>query len=154
MASTNQQGSSSGGISRRPVWKRALLLGSLVVIMSAVAASGYWLAGRRVWTDGQSLRMPASDANLRSVLWTHPQRLDPAFNTEAQEYEPSLSPDGQELYFVRGKPTQSAGEAETIGADIYVSYRRNNVWTDPVPLDDANSKYDDLGPRLTPDGKF
>src|SRR3954462_10202073 len=91
----------------RPLWKRALLLGSLLVIMSAVAASGYWLTGRRVWTDGQSLRMPASDAKLREVLGTPPQPIPGDFNTEAQEYEPSLSPAGQELYFVRGKPARN-----------------------------------------------
>ena len=67
-ASSNQQGSGSAGTPTRPLWKRALLLGSLLVVMTAVAASGYWLAGRRVWTDGQSLRMPASEANLREVL--------------------------------------------------------------------------------------
>src|SRR4051812_15528163 len=155
MADRNTTSPAPRGPSSRPLWKRALLLGSLLVIMSAVAASGYWLAGRRVWTDGRELRMPAGDANLREVLWTHPQPVQGDFNTEAQEYEPSVSPDGQELYFVRGKPMQSGGgETEANGADLYVSHRRNNAWTDPVPLDDVNSKYDDLGPRLTADGKF
>src|SRR5215207_6999409 len=139
---------------RRPLWKRVALLGSLVAVMGVVAASGYWLAGRRVWTDGRDLRMPAADANLREVLWTKPQTLGPTFNSDAQEYEPSVSPDGQEVYFVRGKPAQGDGKGESTGADIFVSYRRNNAWTEPVALADVNTPFDDLGPRLTPDGNF
>src|SRR4051794_19104466 len=123
------------------VWS---LLG--VVVGVALAGAAWWIIGGKVWTDGRDLRVPASRTSPREVLWTSPKPLDASFNTPDQEYEPSVSPDGTELYFVRGKAARNA--------DIFVSYRRNNQWTVPEPLAGVNSDADDLGPRLTADGSF
>src|SRR4051812_25965071 len=111
-----------------------------------VAALAWWYVGAKVWTDGREVRIAAARTDPREVLWTPPRSLGEGFNTPDQEYEPSISPDGTELYFVRGKAAKNA--------DIYVSRRVNNRWAEPAPLEGVNSEADDLGPRLTPDGKF
>src|SRR5437867_4511548 len=128
--------------------KRYFVIWSLIGAVAglAIASFAWWVIGGKVWTDGRELRVPASRARPREVLWTPPKALDASFNTPDQEYEPSVSPDGTELYFVRGKAARNA--------DILVSYRRNNQWTPPEPLAGVNSEYDDLGPRLTADGQF
>jgi Tol biopolymer transport system component len=38
--------------------------------------------------------------------WSHAQRLGSAVNTEADEYHPTISPDGAHLYFVRRRPAR------------------------------------------------
>ena len=128
---------------RRPV--RWIVSLAIFCFLGGVAA--WYFHGRTVWTEGRGTRIPSADATLREVLWTIPEPLDPALLATAdQQYEPSLSPDGTELYFVRGKPGHSA--------HIFVTYRRDNQWTKPAPLDAINGPTDDLSPRLTADGKF
>src|SRR5580693_3638590 len=84
----------------------------------ALLTMAFWfLLGQKIWTDGGAIRVADRDANLRQVVWTKPVPLE-GFSSEEQVYEPSISPDGTELYFVRGK----AGNA----ARIFVSERRNN----------------------------
>src|SRR5438874_2462836 len=89
------------------------------VALCAVLVGAVWLlVGRKVWTDGGKVRVADRDTRIREVLWTRPQPLGDEFKGEEQFYEPSISPDGTELYFVKGK----AGK----NSDIYVSYRKNN----------------------------
>ncbi len=69
----------------------------------------------------------------RNGLWTKPQNLGTAINSGNWESQPSISPDGKTLYFVRGKagvnantnimvavrqPDGNWGKAEPIGAPI------------------------------------
>ena len=126
----------------RWVWWGAfgVALGALLI-----AAGSWFLFGHKVWTDGGAIRVADVDAKVRDVIWTAPQPL-PGFASDEQVYEPSISPDGTELYFVRGK---AGGNAR-----IFVSYRRNNAWTKPVSIDAINGAFDSLGPRVTPDGRF
>jgi hypothetical protein len=128
-------------IARRLTWGVAAAL-----FLLGAAGAILWVAGRTVWTDGQSTRVAAADARLREALWAVPKPLETDLNSADQQYEPSLSPDGTELYFVRGKPGR--------GAHIYVSYRRDNTWTPPAPVDAVKGPTDDLGPRVTHDGRF
>ncbi|HZL37092.1 MAG TPA: hypothetical protein VFC78_17365, partial [Tepidisphaeraceae bacterium] len=129
-------------IHRRHRWRIAGIIAALIL----VAATAWWFGGRRVWTDDHAIRTADGQARLREVLWDPPKPLGEPFNSGQQQYEPSISPDGTELYFARGKPGRNA--------DIFVSYRRNNQWTAPEPLAAVNTQYDELGPRLTADGKF
>ncbi len=120
---------------------------SLALLAIMASASIWFFHPRTIWTDGQGNPIPSMPANLREVLWTPPTPLDPdLLSTSDQQYEPSLSPDGTELYFVRGKPGHKA--------HIFVTYRRDNAWTKPAPLDTINGPTDDLSPRLTADGNF
>src|SRR5437879_963196 len=84
----------------------------LVFLLGLSVAAFWWFRGPTFWSDGSATRIADADARLREVLWTPPQPLahDPRIG---QQYEPSLSPDGNELYFVRGKPGG--------GARIYMS---------------------------------
>src|SRR5687767_9933175 len=97
-------------------WSVAGLAFGLVIV-----AAVWWFVGARVWTDGRELRVVGARMDPREVLWTEPKFAGDEFNTPDQEYEPSISPDGTELYFVRGKAARNA--------DIYVSLRRHNQWT-------------------------
>jgi len=115
--------------------------GALLVILISIAL--WFIVGPRVWTDGWRLHIPASQTSIREVIWTPPVPLE-GFASDEQVYEPSISPDGTELYFVRGK----AGT----NSRIFVSHRLNNAWTKPAPVDAVNGPFDALGPRVSPDG--
>ena len=88
---------------------------TLLIVGSAVFALWYFYVGQKVWTDDRGILIADGQADLRQVLWTPPEALPAALNTAEQEYEPCLSPDGDELYFVRGLPGK--------GADLYVSFQ-------------------------------
>ncbi|GJM24790.1 MAG: hypothetical protein DHS20C16_12050 [Phycisphaerae bacterium] len=109
-----------------------------------VATWQAWPQKERYFTDGQDLRVDANDAKIRDVLWREPQRLPSAINIDGDDYEPELDEADGAFYFVRGKTGDDA--------NIFVSYRTNDVWSEPTPLDAINTEYDDLGPRLTLDG--
>jgi Tol biopolymer transport system component len=119
---------------------------ALLVLLLLVTAGAWFIANHKIWTDDRTIHVANNQAKVREVLWDAPKPLGPQFDSDSQQYEPSVSPDGAELYFVRGKPGKNA--------DIFVSYRRNNAWTTPEPLAAVNSPYDDLGPRLSADGKL
>ncbi|MFP4106967.1 MAG: hypothetical protein ACLFVU_12870 [Phycisphaerae bacterium] len=118
---------------------------AMLAIVAVAAGSWYFLGRRTVWTDGDGIRRADSAARVRQVLWANPESLPEQINTIRQEYEPCLSADGKELYFVRGLPKESA--------DIYVSYKVDGKWTPAEPLIDIRSPADELGPRLTADGQ-
>ena len=90
-------------LGRRFAWATALVLA-----LASIAAGAWWLRGRTIYTDGQSIQIAARDVKLREVLWTTPRPLEIDFGPPEQLYEPALSPDGTELYFVRGKPGRGA----------------------------------------------
>jgi hypothetical protein len=127
--------------------RRRFWIAPLIALTFLVAGAVWYFHGRTIWTDGHGNRFPSAESTLRQVIWTTPEPFDPAaFASDDQQYEPAISADGTEFYFVRGKPGQ--------GAHIYASYRRDNQWTKPVRLDTINGPTDDLSPRLTADGKF
>ncbi len=121
-------------------------LAAIVLACAVSAAITWWFVGKRVWTDGGNIRLPQSAARARIVIWAPPEPLAGVINTSEDEAQPCLSPDGNELYFVRGRPGHNA--------KIYVCYRRAGAWTEPAPLAAVNGQSDDLCPRLTPDGRI
>jgi hypothetical protein len=124
-------------------WVAVIAIG-IIVILGGVTF--WWSRGMRVWTDERDIRIADRDAKLREILWNRPLAIEGPVNTAAHEYEPALSADGSELFFVRGKPGGTA--------DIYVSHRHANAWSDPEPLDAINTPADELGPRLSADGRY
>ena len=132
------------------------IVAAVAVGMVVLGALGWWLAGTRVWTDDRAIRLPDGAVKVREILWSKPQPLEDALgsqsaiNTKEDEFEPSLSADGTELYFVRALPSRGG----TIDADIYVSRRENNRWTRPQRIKGINTGSNELGPRLSHDGEF
>ncbi len=62
--------------------------------------------------------------------WSQPINLGPPINTSKWESQPSLSSDGETLYFVRGKTTNNRRES-----DIMVSsLDKEGYWSTPVAL--------------------
>lgn len=128
-------------------WRaRALLL--LAVFAVTVGGLIAWRLRPResvFFTNGDSIRELASSASIREILWEPPVPLDRQVNIPADVYEPSISRDGQTLFFVRGRAGRNA--------DLFVCRRTFEGWTEPAPIDAANSEYDELGPHPSPDGR-
>jgi hypothetical protein len=124
-----------------------LLIGSGIFGAAGVAGLVWYLQPERhrFYTDADTIKQPLESATPRDILWQPPVKLGDVLNTAEQDYEPRLSWDGLTLYFVRGK----AGE----NADIYCAKRTPTGWTEPRPLVDVNSGYDELGPEPSPDGQ-
>jgi len=79
--------------------------------------------------------------------WSTGRNIGPPINTEYNESEPYVSPDGTKLYFTSDRPGGVGG------MDNWVSTNVGGQWTNPVNLGQpANSTYDDLQPFVTQDG--
>src|SRR5690625_1245216 len=68
----------------------------------------------------------------RSDGWTKPGNIGPPVNSPYWDSQPSLSPDGQDLYFVSNRPGGHGG------SDIYVSHlQADGRWGQPENLGDS-----------------
>lgn len=68
-------------------------------------------------------------------------------NTEFQEFSPSLSPDGNSLYFYSKRDRRTY-------TDIFKSKKKpDGTWDTPQEIKELNSEYDDQSPFITSDGK-
>jgi outer membrane protein OmpA-like peptidoglycan-associated protein len=76
--------------------------------------------------------------------WSPARNLGGTINTKYKETQPSLSPDGQSLYFVSDRPGGFGG------LDIYVSQKdKRGNWQEPINLGTTiNTSRDDLTPYL------
>ncbi|MEZ4887961.1 MAG: OmpA family protein [Chitinophagales bacterium] len=78
--------------------------------------------------------------------WQGPYNLGEPVNTYGWESQPSISSDGKALYF------SSRRKGGYGGIDIWVSYLKNNYWSDPVNLGpNINTKKDEQTPFIHPD---
>ena len=77
-------------------------------------------------------------------------KIPGSINTEFNECQPFISPDGTLLLFHSDRP----GGLGIM--DIYVSFRDSNgVWSEPVNAgSEINSPFSDYGARFSPDGKY
>jgi Tol biopolymer transport system component len=66
-------------------------------------------------------------------------------STAANEYNPSLSPDGRTLVFARSEP-------EFRNARILVSHLRDGRWSPAQPIVFTDPRYSDTDPTFSPDG--
>lgn len=88
---------------------------------------------------------------LPDNTWSEPENLGPNINTQFREDHPSLSPDGQTLYFTRS-------EQEILGIEIMISKKINGEWTKaeklPQPINQLNPESKaNHQPFITADGK-
>jgi hypothetical protein len=123
------------------------------MVMTAIVVTVWWEQGEAFWSNGADIYVATREARARDVLWMRPLPLELPFDQKEpmaadQFYEPSLSPDGNDLYFVRGKPG--------MGARIFTCHRRiGGGWTTPISVAAVNGgDFDTMGPRVTADGKF
>lgn len=117
---------------------------------------------RRVTIDakGQSLLLASNRSGTRGGFdlyessqvrehWSKPKNVGESLNSEADEFDPSLSGDGLTLYFVR----RATGET----ADIFESHRQSidATWSAPQAVTAVNSaESHERSPAISPDGKF
>ena len=69
--------------------------------------------------------------------WSLPQNLGHNINTKYNENNPFLHPSGDRLIFA------SQGHKSIGGYDLFESHHKNGYWTQPTPIDYANTVYDD-----------
>lgn len=88
-------------------------------------------------------------SELKNGAWTRPQNIRPPLNTKAWESQPSISANGQALYFASNR------DGGFGGSDIYVSYRQaDGLWSTPANLGDViNTPGKDQSPFIHPDGR-
>lgn len=80
--------------------------------------------------------------------WSLPSSLRSPVNTRYSETTPSISPDGETLYFASTRP---GGEG---GRDIWKSTRTENGWSDPINLGDSiNTPGEEIAPFIHHDNK-
>lgn len=78
------------------------------------------------------------------------ENLGDVINTPFNEFEPYIAPDESFLIFMGGGREGGRG-----GFDLYLSYNRNNSWTNSVNLGDKiNSAGNEYSPVISPDGKY
>jgi len=97
--------------------------------------------------------------------YSEPEKLGPEINSDFNDYQPYVSPDGNILIFASsGQDVPPYGRrAENLitggkpysRADLYVSVNRNGKWTQARHLEHGiNSFAEEEFPLLTPDGKY
>ncbi|MCP4899276.1 MAG: hypothetical protein GY906_20115, partial [bacterium] len=87
---------------------------------------------------------------LRKGEFGAPENLGPSINTEDNESDACVSPDGDYLVFTSGR------EVGCGKGDLYVSFRTAEAgWTEAVNLGDAvNTEHTEFCPSVSRDGKY
>ncbi len=76
--------------------------------------------------------------------------LNPYINTSEREYFPTITADGNKLYFNRLVRPQN----KQVNEDIFVSEWTGNDWSEPVSISpNINTHYNEASPTITPDGR-
>ena len=88
-------------------------------------------------------------SRLVDGVYTEPENLGATINTESWEGLPYIAPDESFLLFFSTKP---GGYGK---GDLYVSYNRSGVWTEPENLGPSvNTDRVDITPHISPDGEY
>ena len=100
--------------------------------------------------DGGSGASEILTSEYKNGHYAEPERLEETINTEWDEWDPSISPDGKVLVFCSKKPI---GFGED---DIYVSFMdQSGHWSEAINLGDkVNSSGSENRPFITADSKF
>ncbi len=87
----------------------------------------------------------------RGRYWSQPKNFGKPVNSTGHEGNPSLSPDGKTLYFMRCEQMDENNEAH---CSIYFSTRKSPTkWSDPRPLPAPVNMGNELNPRIMIDNK-
>lgn len=80
--------------------------------------------------------------------WTKPQNIGAPINSAAWESQPSIAPNSDAIYFVRG------GAKGRGNKDLYVSrLQADGTWGTPESIEELNTLYDEASPCIHPDGQ-
>lgn len=80
--------------------------------------------------------------------WTRPKNIGTPINTKNWESQPSIAPNGDAIYFVRGG---ARGQGDK---NIFVSkLQADGTWGTPENVRELNTPYHESSPSLHPDGK-
>jgi Tol biopolymer transport system component len=87
---------------------------------------------------------------LDDGVWTRPKNIGKPINTTGSEGNPSISPDGQRLYFMRctSMSTDNLG-----GCKLYYSQKGPRGWQEAVELPEHLNRGNTTSPRILPDNK-
>ena len=116
-------------------------------------------------TRDQSGHTRIFSSKLEGGRYLPPERLGSEINSEFNESDPFISPDGKQLFFVatgdHASATRHRKETETPGGfvyargDIYVGRNEGGKWTKARHLGaSVNSVAEESYPALSPDGKY
>jgi len=89
-------------------------------------------------------------SELKNGIYSEPIRMGKEINTQWDEWDPSIAPDGSFLVFCSKKPSGFGLD------DLYVSFRTaDGGWTEGINLgDQINSEQSENRPFITADGKY
>jgi Tol biopolymer transport system component len=133
-----------------------------------------WNWGASIESDGTLYFTSTRDGSGKARIYrarpsaggySSPDLLGPEINSDANESDPFISPDGMQLFFVSsgqdGTPTRPRPGALATGGfpyprgEIYVSRLEGGNWTPARHLGiGINSVAEESSPALSPDGKF
>jgi outer membrane protein OmpA-like peptidoglycan-associated protein len=86
-------------------------------------------------------------SELKGDSWTEPMDVGPNINTKFKEKGACISADGTTLYFASDR------KGSLGGFDLYKSTRQGNSWGPAEALASLNTKFDEMYPTLSLDGK-
>lgn len=133
-------------------WQTAQPLGSVNTDENEgsayISANGQFIVFNRRAADGFG-NHDLYFSEKKGDTWSTPVNMGPVVNTKYWEAQPSLSADGQLLYFASNRP---GGQG---GYDIWLTYRKSNgAWAKPINLGkEINTTSDDETPFYHPDGQ-
>ena len=104
------------------------------------------LSRPNAYVDGVGLEQDASWVELRDVVWEDPVSIVPDANASEDFYDPTVSADNRTLIFVKGRPGEKA--------DLWTMDWNGTAWIHPRPVDTLNTKANEIGPDITPDGQL
>lgn len=80
--------------------------------------------------------------------WSEPKNMGAPINTGNWESQPSIAPNSDGLYFIRG------GARGQGNKDLYYSdLQEDGTWSEPQPIKELNTVDDESAPHLHPDGQ-
>lgn len=133
-------------------WSRPVSLGPILNTTAheqnpTISRDGLSLYFSSTRTGSQGFDIWVSQRLAIDLPWETPVNLGPTVNTPANENGPSLSPDGEHLFFISNR----TGPGSAGLADLYMSRRvrseNGDVWDTPVPLSSLNTAGIDAAPN-------
>jgi outer membrane protein OmpA-like peptidoglycan-associated protein len=121
-------------------------LNNELYFVSARATGKVYLGNGTPFTEIYSVRTQGARVDMSTV-----KPLPGAINLQGvNEGSVSFSPDGKTMVFARGNTGKKKG---TFDVDLYISRFRNDVWSEPTPININDPLAWDSSPAFSPDGR-